>query len=262
MRIFMPILATALACATFAPAMAKTTVETKYKVRFSGINVGRMTSAVTVDGNSYSITGQARTSGFAKLFSAMTANFSSYGGIYKTSPMPSKHALGYQGKKKRGSVNMGFSNGTVAQHASSPAVKYKPGSVPLKQADLRAAMDPISALVFPVSAGDAGKGSKVCNRRVPIFDGKNRFNLTFRYKRTERAKAKGFKGPVFVCSVRYTPVAGHRPNRRAIKAAQSNRKTEIGFARVGNTNAYTMFNFKAVTSRGTAKGWATLFKVK
>ncbi|MEL6503686.1 MAG: DUF3108 domain-containing protein [Pseudomonadota bacterium] len=240
---------------------AKTTLETKYKVRFVGMSVGKLTSTVVVQGNGYALSGNLKTSGLAKLLSPMTASFSSYGGMAGKTPYPAKHNLSWKGKKS-GSVRMNFASGAVASHASTPKVKYKPGTVPLKKAHLRSVMDPISALVFPVKAGDVGKGRGVCNRTVPIFDGKNRFNLTFRHKRTENAKAKGFKGKVHVCSVRYTPVSGHRPHKKNIQQMQRNRGTEVGFARVGNTNTYTMFSFKVPTSRGTARGKATLFKVK
>ena len=45
-----------------------------------------------------------------------------------------------------------------------------------------------------------------------------RYNLQFAYKRMEEVKTeKGYEGPVVVCAVYFTPVAGYVPHRPTIK---------------------------------------------
>ena len=99
-------------------------------------------------------------------------------------------------------------------------------------------------------AGDFGEG--VCNRILPIFDGGARFNITLSYSGTKQVKAKGYSGPAMVCSARYTPVAGHRPDKPATKFMADNRDLEVWMAPVGQTHVAAPFKISVKTMTGTA----------
>jgi len=173
--------------------------------------------------------------------------------------VPTEHELTFSQRRKRGRLALSFSNGNVTRAVVSPKPKKKRGRVPVVPAHLKAVLDPISALVFPVAASKVGNGKSVCNRTVPVYDGNNRMNLRFRYKATRDVRAKGFKGKAFVCSVRYQPVAGHRPSRKDTKFMVANKDMEVTMARIGSSNAYGLFGFRVKTRRGVAKGVTTAF---
>ena len=61
-----------------------------------------------------------------------------------------------------------------------------------------------------------GNGSllapEACQRTLPVFDGRLRYDLALAYKRMDKVKAeKGYAGPVLVCSVDFSPIARLHP---------------------------------------------------
>ena len=52
-----------------------------------------------------------------------------------------------------------------------------------------------------------------CDRRLPIFDGKERFDLVLSYKgqmKVSEQQPSGQPGMAHVCRVKYQPIAGHK----------------------------------------------------
>ena len=59
---------------------------------------------------------------------------------------------------------------------------------------------------------------QACPRTLAIFDGRMRYDLKLAFKRLDQVKSeKGYQGPVVVCAVYFAPVAGHIPDRAALK---------------------------------------------
>ncbi len=232
---------------------------TKMRISFFGVNVGTMKTNVKVSGKKYSISGSVASNPFVSLVARSRADYTSSGAISGRRVIPSQHQINYQQRRKRGSVRLAFARGDVKKMQSRPAVKYKKDAVPLKPDHLRAVLDPVSSLVFPVKESEIGDGSKICNRAVPVFDGKNRMNLKFRYKSSGKARVNGFSGITHTCSVRYQPLAGYRPHKKNIKFMRANRDMEVTMARIGNSSVYGLFAFKVRTLRGTARGKAYSF---
>lgn len=239
---------------------AETRLAAKYKLAFHGLNVGRMKNSIRIGDDSYSLVGTVKTNAVVALVADTKAQFAVSGSLGDRQPIPRKHALNYRLKKERGFVKTAFSNGNVVNTSAKPKVKFKRGAVKLRDAHYKKVLDPISALVFPVSENEVGTGRGVCNRTLPIFDGKNRMDLKFTFKSKKVASADGFKGEVFTCAIRYQPVAGMRMKGRTTKFMKANRELEISLARVGKTNVYALFDFRIRTRRGIASGKAYTFK--
>ena len=92
---------------------------------------------------------------------------------------------------------------------------------------------------------------KACQRSVSIFDGRLRYNLSLSYKRMEKVKAdKGYRGPVVVCAVYFSPVAGYIPDRPAIKYLTKLRNMEVWFAPVAGTRVLVPFRVSIPTPIG------------
>ena len=251
------------ALVTSAPVFASdTTLQTKYNISFLGVNVGKMKNGYVLSDTNYKISGAVRTNSVVSLVAKTKASFASAGGIVGNRLVPVTHNLNYSSGKKKGDIKFSYAKGNVIGVKSSPKVKYKPGSIPVEASHLRNVLDPVSSLLFPVKTTDVGNGQKICNRTVPVFDGKSRVNLVFKYKSKRRANIKGFKGDTFTCAVRYQPVSGIRPFKKNIKFMKANRDIEITLARVGASNVYALFGFKVRTDKGTAQGSAYHFAVR
>jgi len=61
---------------------------------------------------------------------------------------------------------------------------------------------------------------------------------------------KGYQGPVVVCQVLYRPIAGHRPERAAIRYLVEQREMEIWLAPIDGTRVLVPFRFSLPTPFG------------
>ena len=227
-----------------------------------GLNVGVLKSYLTLTKDRYTISGGAKSNSLVSIVRNAKASFSSQGAISGTKLVPNNLSVSYKSGKKSGLLKVGYSEGDVASIESKPKIKYKPGTVPVKKSHMQEVLDPVSSLLFPVELGDIGNGRKVCNRVLPVFDGRTRMNLVLSHKSSKTARVKGFRGKVHTCSVRYQPVSGIRPKKKNIKFMKANRNMEVTMARVGNTNMYALFAFRVRTEKGTAAGKAYEFSTK
>jgi len=80
---------------------------------------------------------------------------------------------------------------------------------------------------------------EACRRKLAIFDGRQRADVDLVYKRMDQVHAdKGYQGPVVSARCSNTPVAGHRPERPAIKYLIAQREMEMWLAPIaGNPRA-------------------------
>jgi hypothetical protein len=109
-----------------------------------------------------------------------------------------------------------------------------------------------------------GNGSPLspdaCQRTVAVFDGKLRYDLKLAFKRKDEVKAdKGYAGPVLVCAVYFSPVAGFIPTRAAIKYLSRQRDIEIWLAPIAGTRILVPFRVQGPTPIGQAVLEATQF---
>ena len=84
------------------------------------------------------------------------------------------------------------------------------------------------ALTDYIGDFEALTGAKV-NYETPAFPIYNqRADIELAYKRMDQVHAdKGYAGPVVVCMALYRPIAGHRPERSAIKYLVAQRDMEL-----------------------------------
>ena len=87
-----------------------------------------------------------------------------------------------------------------------------------------------------------------------------RYDLKLDFKRMETVKAeKGYQGPVVVCAIYFSPVAGYIPDRAVIKYLTAQRNIEIAFAPVAGTRILVPYRMVIPTPLGTAMLQATQF---
>lgn len=68
---------------------------------------------------------------------------------------------------------------------------------------------------------------------------------------TRNVQTQGYSGPVAVCAARYTPIAGHRPDRPGTKFMAENRQMEAWLAPVGNSGVLVPYRIAVRTMVGT-----------
>lgn len=206
-----------------------TSVQAHYRLRYNGIDVGRLDINSNTAANTYSLSGSGKVS---VLFGAMTWSGSSTvsGAIEEGAAAPATYAFDWRANKKRGAINIGFKDHIAAEVAVKPPAKVRGDSVALTPAHKVGALDPVSAIMMLTKADDRPP----CDRRVDIFDGKQRYDIVFTPKRLMRLPPPSGAGPsetAHVCRVMYEPIAGHRANEDT-KAYASNRDVEVVLRRI------------------------------
>lgn len=261
--ILKPVVAACLLSALTTQASAEYLIhKSKFDIYYLGVNVGEMRHAVELADDDYKISGSAKSNSVVSIISEVKASFASTGKITDDRLIPAAHNVKFKNGRKSKRLKIGFSQQGVRDIQARPRIKYKAGTVPLEKSHLKNVLDPASSLLIPVNTDDVGDGRKVCNRVLPIFDGRARVNLAFSYRSSGSANIKGFRGDTFTCAVRYQPVSGIRPHKRNIKFMKANRDMQVTVARMGESNFYTMIGFRVRTSKGVASGSAFEFSTQ
>lgn len=184
-------------------------VNARYRLTFNGFEVGAYNFASRYDGNTYAATGKTEISALFGAFK-WSGTFTGSGTVDKAGPRPAAFEMNYKSKKKVTSVKLGFDPAGVNSIALVPNKPPSPEAIKVKADNLKHVFDPISATLAISNATSID----ACNRTIPVFDGKARFDLRLSLKGRETIKEKrptGQPRELVVCRVKYVPIAGHKP---------------------------------------------------
>jgi hypothetical protein len=157
---------------------------------------------------------------------------------------------------------MGLKGGRVAEVEIDPPLEPKPDRVPVKPADKRGVVDPMSALLMPALDSKSLTDPDNCNRTIPVFDGASRMNVVLTYAETKNAEIPGYSGPVLVCNARYVPISGHRSERPATKFMQDNRDMSVWLAPIEGPRLLFPLKVSVRTMIGIGEMQASLWSVE
>ena len=252
-----------LALATqFASANAGAeTVRVRYTVSLLGLSLGMATLSGTLTPDSYRLDAAAKLTGLASVMGKSSGAASASGAIANGRLSPATYATTASNSKETRTVRMAMAGGAVNGLDVSPPFDLKPDRVPLTEASKRNIVDPLSAAVMAVPKGQPLLGSAACDRSIPVFDGNSRFDLTLTFRELRKVKARGYEGDAVVCAVRYVPIAGHRPGRKATQFMAQNKDIEVWLAPVEAAHALLPFHVSVATQIGTTTLTADEFQV-
>ena len=220
--------------------------KTKFDVKFGSVTVGKMTFAVSMDGNDYTFEGNGRTKGLADWFAPGKAIIKSQGAVDGPALKASTHFLSVTEDKKTAVLQMSFANGEVKNVSMQPDKRKKRRNkkkyVVMTPEDLKNVVDPASTMVVPVPLEQAKDPKAVCNRTFRVYDGETRFDMKLSYKANKPIKTKGYDGNAYVCRLNYIPVAGHKREDRSVARMAGNNDMEIWLAPInGGTSDQSIF---------------------
>ncbi len=232
--------------------------EAKFTVYFSGIPVGVAVFDLLLKGKQYQLAISGKTIGLTKLLSNGKGSVRSAGIVHGSNVQSDVQRLNYKDSKKKISSLLVFKNKNLVSEKITPKPKVHSDTVPVYEADKIGVIDPASGIILPVTSQNIGNGREICNRTLAIYDGGARYDIRLRYKRKEKRSIKGFKGEVFVCQLRWIPVAGHRPKKN-VKYMANNKGIEVSYAQLKNEAIYMPIKFTVPTKYGTVVAKATKF---
>ena len=191
-----------------------------YDVNFAGFNIGSFKFRSEVGASRYSLAGEAKVSAVFGAFK-WQGHTSSSGRAGRNSPRPRTYAFDYRSNSKKGSVRMAFKKGHIIRNEVVPHKPYSRKHAPLRAEHLKGVFDPISA-VMALTRVTRGHP---CQRRIPIFDGKQRFDLVLSpagRERVREARPSGQPEMAYVCRVKYVPIGGYKKSKQTKYMVKNN----------------------------------------
>ena len=228
------------------------TLHATYNISLIGLPIGVANLDANLTQSSYSIDARAKITGLAYLFARARGASTGQGAILDNRVVPSAFATIATNASMTRTIRMSLSGNTVTGVDIMPPFDDKPDRVPLTEKDTQGVVDPVGAVVIPVPAKGPLIGPASCDRKIPVFDGYTRFDVNLTYVGQRDVAAKGYKGPVAICAVRYVPIAGHRRDRPMTKFMADNKDLEVWLAPVASAHVLLPFRVSARTMIGVA----------
>jgi Protein of unknown function (DUF3108) len=253
-------LALASADARVGLAHAQGTLDAQYNVTLGGITFGKGTWRVDVRDDQFNAVMSGATTGLLQLFARGKGTSAVRGTVSQGQPHGATYVSTIETEKKYDEVRM-LMNGTgVKDFQAEPPSSPTPTRIPLTEAHRRGVSDPMTAALIRVPGSGDVFSPEVCQRKIAIFDGRMRYDLRLSFKRLEKVRSeKGYQGTVVVCAVYFSPVAGHVPDRPAIKYLTELRDAEVALAPVAGTRLMVPYRVSLPTPFGMGVLQATQF---
>src|SRR5258708_91143 len=155
---------------------------------------------------------------------------------------------------------MVISAGVVKEFSAEPPNTPNATRVPVTEAHRRGVSDPMTASLVRLSGSGETVVPQACQRTLSIFDGRMRYDLQLAFKRIETVKSQaGYQGPVVVCAVYFSPIAGHVPDRYALRYIADLRDIEMWLAPIAGTRILAPYRISGPTPIGLGVLEATQF---
>jgi hypothetical protein len=243
-----------------APASAHGKLDARYEVTLAGISVGKGAWVVDIADDQYSASASGATAGLLKAFASGSGSGASQGRIVNGALLPQAYSATVNSSKKSETIRMSLASGNIREFVIDPEPPVDPDRIVVTDAHKRGVLDPMTGSLLRVPGTADPLSPEACRTGTAIFDGRMRYELKLDYKRMETVKAeKGYQGPVVVCAVYFTPVAGYIPDRAAIKYLAAQRNIEAWFAPIAGTRVLVPFRMMIPTPLGMGVLEATQF---
>jgi hypothetical protein len=230
------LLASILTVAVAGPAWAQGKLEARYTVSLAGIPIGEGSWQVDITDTQFNAAATGLTVGLMRVFTGGEGNSAVRGTLQAGAPVTANYAATISSYKKTDVVRLSISNGDVKEYKIDPPQDSPGERVPLTEAHQHGVLDPMTASLLRTPATGDLLAPETCNHTAAIFDGRLRYDLKLAFKRLDKIRAKiGYAGPVLVCSVYFSPVAGYVPSRYAIKYIAKLRDIEVWLAPIAWT---------------------------
>ncbi len=252
--------AVVMVCLAAGSALAQGKLDAHYVATLAGVPIGKGAWVIEISDDQFTAAASGMTSGLLRVFATGQGSGASRGAVRGDSLVPVTFVSTITNDKRVEELRIVLNAGTVKELVIDPPTAPNPERVPLTDAHRRGIIDPMSAALIRVPGNGDLVSPEACRRTVPVFDGRMRFDLQLSFKRIEKVQAqKGYQGPVVVCGVRFVPLAGHIPERPAIKYLVAQQDMEIWLAPIPGTRVVVPFRMVLPTPLGQGVLEATQF---
>lgn len=232
-----------------SPGASKATLEADYTITAASVPVGKAAWTTSITGDRYVSRAVGRAGTAITFFFSGQASVETQGVLRKGMLQPEAFAAKVAGDDDKADIKMSLTDGTVSALSVTPPDTLD--HVPVTADQLHGVVDPLSALLIG-SAGAGPLGAREsCQRTLPIFDGRRRYDLGLSYKRLDRVEtAIGYRGSVVVCAVTLRAISGQRRGSPLVTYATDGREIELWLAPLGATRMRAPVRFSIASLLG------------
>ncbi len=193
---------------TASPGEGHVQVRAVYASSVLMLKVGEVTLEAEFGPDRYRASSFVEAAGLAALFTDFDIRAEVEGRRGAGGARPDRYAHVERTGRKVRSVEVQFGSGAAVSVAEPPFGSL--GQPPASRADRTGVIDPMTAF-FRLSDRMSAPGGPGCSGRLPVFDGKQRYNLRLEDGGTREARTRAWRGEVRVCNAFYDPVSGYDP---------------------------------------------------
>lgn len=224
------------------------TVNARYVLSVAGTIVADMNIKLEDNGRTYSLDLDANVAGLGNLVAQGAANIEVSGNSSRGKYAGEDFHLVTRSSQNTSNVNVSYNNGNVTAFVVAPPIQPRVDQVALQRSQLRGVEDMLSAFVLQADKFDRS----LCDQKLRIFTGVERFDLTMRYAASENATSQrtGYQGPVIACQLAYNPISGHYTSSEITAYLQTSQRMLIWYAPVAGSNTFIPYRVLVGTSLG------------
>jgi hypothetical protein len=241
-------------------AFAQGKLDARYTATLGGVSFGKGAWLVDVREDRFTAAVSGATAGVLRLLASGRGSSAVQGAVVGGQLVPASYSSTIETNKKYDEVRMVLQGGSVKNYMAEPPNTPNPERVPITESHRRNVLDPMTASIVAVPGNGNTFVPQACDRDLAVFDGRMRYNLKLVFKRLDKVKSdKGYQGTVVVCSVYFSPVAGHIPDRAVIKYLAELRDIELWLAPIAGTRLMVPYRMSLSTPLGQGVLQATQF---
>lgn len=229
-------------------------VEAKYSITLAGLSIGKASLTGQLNGAAYVVNVSSALTGLVGAVSGGRGAATARGSLSGPNVLTNGFSLSATNGRDSRTIQIAAASGSVRSVSIEPPFEPRPDEtdrIPIKDSHKIGVTDPVSALIMPARGGNPLDKAN-CERRIPVFDGTQRFDVVLSYVGTRQVRSdQGYSGPVLICSARYVPVAGHRPERRVTKFMVENRNMDTWLAPAQGGKVLIPYRISVKTMIGT-----------
>jgi hypothetical protein len=247
-RLSRTLIMTGFALTCFPASANAISIDTSYAISVAGTIVADVKITLNENANTYSMDMEASVSGLGNFVARGSANIKATGDSNNTGFNGNNFHLQPRSSEGAVDVTVQYNNGNVSAFIIDPPLSPRADQIPLQRSQLHNVNDMLSAFVIKGERLDAS----LCNRKLQIFTGVERFDLVMRYAASETATSMrtGYQGPVILCQLDYNPISGHFTNSEITAYLQTSERILIWYAPTPNSNIFIPYRALVGTALG------------
>ncbi|MGV3573836.1 MAG: DUF3108 domain-containing protein [Devosia sp.] len=218
-----------------------------YVLTLGGINVAVMNIDLDDNGSAYTLGVTANVAGLGAVVASGTANVTAKGSSSGSTLRSESFSLETRASGQTFKVEVGFAGQNVSSFKVDPPVSDY-DRVPLERSHLTGVADFVSSFVLKGRALD----KNLCDRRMRVFTGVERFNLGMSFVSDDNATSPrtGYQGPVVLCSIKYEPISGHYQNNEITSYLADESRILVWYMPLGDSGYFIPYRVLLGTSMG------------